>query len=379
MKIGFDAKRLYCNFTGLGNYSRSVVKNLQLLFPDNDYHLYTPKRRIDAETDQFYKSPDFHTYIPKTAFKSFWRSYAIVSLLKKDGIELFHGLSNELPANLKQANIASVVTIHDLIFKVLPETYPFIDRQIYNQKVKKACENADCIIAVSESTKKDIVHFYGINPEKIEVVYPSCNPIYYESAEIEDAASILAKYQIPSEYLLSVGTVEKRKNLKLIIEAYALLAPELRIPLVIIGGGKSYRNEVIALIKEKGLEAHVVWIDKLKDNRHLQAVYQQAKALIYPSRYEGFGLPVVEALLSKTPVITSNISSLPEAGGPSSLLVDPNDASALSSAISQVLTDEDLRNQMIKEGYAYAWETFAPDKLTQQLEELYIRVLRNLA
>jgi len=377
MKIGFDSKRLYSNFTGLGNYSRSVVKNLQKLYPNNEYNLYTPKLKQSAETAFFYESPFFRTYLAKTVFKSFWRTYSIVKQLQKDGIELYHGLSNEIPANLRKTKIASIVTIHDLIFKVLPETYPYIDRKVYDLKVRKSCLNADRIIAVSNSTKRDIVQYYTIDPDKIDVIYPSCNPLFYENLQNSERDTILNKYDVPNEYLLYVGTVEKRKNLKVIIEAYQHLTPECRIPLIIIGGGKAYKNEIVRLIQETGLEKNVIWINKLKDNHHLQLIYQNAMALIYPSFYEGFGLPVVEALLSKTPVITSNSSSLPEAGGPGSIYINPNDAEELAHAITKILTDVDFRNKMIEQGYEYAHETFAADRVTHQLMNCYKKTVHN--
>ena len=376
MRIGFDSKRLYSNFTGLGNYSRTLVKNLQKFYSNDEYYLYTTKLKKTPETSFFYDSSNFNTYTAKTAFKSFWRSVSVVNQLQKDKIDLYHGLSNEVPTNLKKTKIKSIVTIHDLIFKILPQTYPAIDRHIYDLKFRKSCQSADRIIAISNSTKKDLINFYNINPDKIDVIYQSCNPLFYENSKNEDSEAILKKHGIPNEFLLFVGSIEKRKNLKLLINAYQYLSPDLQIPLVIVGGNKSHKDELLEMIKAKKLEKKVLWIVDLKDNNHLKIIYKKAMALIYPSLYEGFGLPVAEALLSKTPVITSNVSSLPEAGGPNTLYIDPTNSEELADAIKKVLTNSELRKTMIHNGYEYAIQNLGPEVVSNKLMGCYTKTLQ---
>jgi len=323
MKIGFDSKRLFCNFTGLGNYSRTLLKNLNDFYPDNDYYLYTPKIRRTPETDLFLSDPIYKTRMPETIFRSFWRTFSIKKQLETDAIQLFHGLSNEIPANLYKTPIKSIVTIHDLIFKSYPDTYKPIDRRIYDLKFKYACNHADRIIAISENTKKDITEFYNIDPNKIEVIYQACNPIYYNLKNKHTNDLVIKQYHLPPEYLLSVGSVEPRKNLKRVIESFRFLKKDLHIPLVIIGKGGKYKQETLEMVRKAGLDKLVIRIDRLANNSDLQSIYQNSKALIYPSLYEGFGLPVAEALLCKTPVVTSGKSSLKEAGGPGSLYINP--------------------------------------------------------
>ncbi len=377
MKIGFDSKRLFCNFTGLGNYSRTLLKNLTKYYSDNEYHLYTPKITNNTDTAPFINDINYRTYQSGSINKSLWRSYSIVKQLQKDKIELYHGLSNELPFNINKSDIKSIVSIHDLIFKVYPETYPYFDRKMYDLKFRNSCKNADKIIAISESTKNDIIKLYKIEPDKIEVIYQACNPIYYEIDESKDAKPILQQYGIPNEYLLYVGSIERRKNLKTIINSYEHLPEDLRIPLVVIGKGNEYMIETKDLIKTKGLEKLIIWTNYFENNNHLKTLYQNAKAFIYPSLYEGFGLPVVEWLLSKTPVITSNTSSLPEAGGPDSLYINPNNAEELALAITKILIDEKFRNTMIEKGYQYAINKFSPAKLSEQMINLYHNTLYN--
>lgn len=375
MRIGFDAKRLYSNYTGLGNYSRTIVKNLLEYYPSQRFHLYTPRIRTSDEIQFFKEHPNLETFVAQTKFKPYWRTYSITEQLKKDKIDLYHGLSNEIPQNLKKAKIKSVVTIHDLIFKVLPETFPLVDRKIYDLKFKKSCKKANKIIAISENTKKDLIHYYDIDEQKIEVIYQSCNPIFYREIDILNSKQVLEKYSLPTEYNLFVGSIEKRKNLKLIIDAYNYISKSDQIPLVIVGGSRTFNKELSKLIGDLEAKNKLIWLKNLNDNTDLQAIYTSAQMLVYPSLYEGFGLPIVEALLSKTPVITSNTSSLPEAAGKDSMFINPQNPEELAEAILKVQSDSELRNKMIEKGYLYATQKFAPEKLTNQLFECYKNTL----
>jgi glycosyltransferase involved in cell wall biosynthesis len=374
MKIGFDAKRLFCNFTGLGNYSRTLVANLAKFHPEHSYHLYSPKLSKQPRTSPFLKKP-YQAFAPKMKFKSWWRSISIPKQLQKDSIDLYHGLSHELPIGIQQSGIKSIVTIHDLIFKVYPKTYSFFDRKIYDWKFRYSCQKADQIIAISEHTKQDIVHYYNIDPKKIQVIYQACQSLYYTLKNAKTVRALLQKYQLPERYILSVGTLQERKNLKLLINAYEHIPKVQQLPLVIVGNGGSYKEEVLELIKNRHLESLVFWITDLESDDALQALYQKATLLVYPSFYEGFGLPVVEALLSKTPVITANTSALKEAGGPHSLYISPTDEKELAQAILQVLNDPMLAQEMSKKGYEYAQATFHPQELSQQLMHCYQKTI----
>jgi glycosyltransferase involved in cell wall biosynthesis len=372
MRIGFDAKRLFNNFTGLGNYSRTLIKDLIEITPYK-FFLYTPKFKSSNETKD-YRNAD--KYQVKTSNKLLWRVKGIVKDLKQDGIKLYHGLSNEIPFGINKSGIKSVVTIHDLIFKIYPKTYNFFDSKIYDIKFKYACENADKIIAISESTKKDIVRFYNVSPLKIEVIYQACNPLFYELQSKQNVASILNKYSLPQKFMLYVGSIIERKNLLTIVKAQDRLNKDLRIPLVIVGKGDSYKQKVQDYIKTKEISDHFIWVDNLSDNHHLQAFYQAAEVFIYPSVYEGFGIPVVEALLSKTPVITSNLSSLPEAGGPNSICINPTDVNSMIKSIENVLSKKELRSRMVEKGYAYAKSNFDGKICAEKVLKVYQEVLK---
>ncbi len=370
MKIGFDAKRLFNNYTGLGNYSRTIVKNLLEYYPENEIQLYTPNI-VSSEETKYFLENNIKTFVPKNTFKSYWRSFSIAKQLRNDKIDIFHGLSNELPFSLKKgAKPKTIVTIHDLIFKIFPETYPTIDRLIYDFKFKSACQNADKIIAISENTKDDIIKYYKIEPEKIDVIYQTCNPIYFNPKNAIYVQKIGELYKLPKEYLLYVGSIEPRKNLLNIIKSYKYLNIGIKIPLVIVGNGGKYKKEVLQFIEDENLSSMFIWL-KVSNNEHLQAIYQNAQLLIYPSFYEGFGIPIIEALLSNIPVIAANTSSLKEAAGPNSIYIDPSQPIQIANAIEKILTDQELKNEIIQNGNIYAKNKFDPKIVTSQLYDLY--------
>jgi glycosyltransferase involved in cell wall biosynthesis len=368
LRLGFDAKRLFNNFTGLGNYSRTLLSNLSTYYPDQAYFLYTPKVKNNEETHFFLNSALFNVQMPKRGGGPLWRSSLVKRDLKKHKIQLFHGLSNEIPLGLNATNIKSVVSIHDLIFKRYPDHYPFIDRSIYDLKCKYACKNADHVIAISESTKQDIIDYYKVPEEKISVIYQSCHERYMLEKTRRTLELVRQRYQLPDSFMLTVGSVTERKNLMGIVEALRQIPEGQRIPLVVVGKGGAYKQKVIQFIQSNRLGKWVQFVDVDFDD--LPGLYQTASLFLYPSFYEGFGIPVLESLFSGTPVITSNVSSLPEAGGEGACLVDPANAEEISHAMLRILEDSDYRKRLITKGYDHA-EKFKGEPLTHQLMDVY--------
>jgi glycosyltransferase involved in cell wall biosynthesis len=366
MKIAFDAKRVFNNSTGLGNYGRSLLRNLYQYYPANEYSLFTPK--INQKLDIAFFEEQFDIVEADTFFKPLWRSFLMSNDVKKTQADVFHGLSNEIPRGL--GNIKKIVTIHDLIFKKLPDTYPFLDRMIYDKKSKFACKQSDVIIAISEHTKQDIIDYYGIDENKIKVIYQSVDPIYYEENHL-DIQRIKDKFNLPQEYIFTVGTLEERKNQLSILKALSAMSVEDRMPLVILGKGKIYKEKLLNYIQKNELEKWIIFINDYVSLAELKCIYEDASLLVYPSFYEGFGLPIVEALLSKTPVITGDISSMPEAAGDDSVLIYPHDIESIKDAILRVLGDSTLQDKMIVKGYKYALEHFHPKVVTKKLIEVY--------
>lgn len=380
MNIAFDAKRVYNNHTGLGNYSRSLIKALADYFPENYYYLYTPATSNLFKTSE---CKNIETVTPQTfpgnIFRSAWRSSWVKKDLIKNHIDLYHGLSHEIPMGIKHTGIKTAVTIHDLIFERYPEQYNSIDVKIYRKKFMNACKNADAVIAISQQTKNDIIHFYKIPAEKIHVCYQSCNPAFAISCSKQVKDEIKEKYKLPEKFFLYTGSVIERKNLLNICKAMLILQSSLNVPLIVIGEGSSYKNKVLQYLKENGLERQVVFLNDqpfIKATggyvpaNHLPAIYQLATCMVYPSFFEGFGIPVLEALWSRLPVITSNTSCLPEAGGNAALYVNPSNEKEIADAMLQCATGETLRNSMISEGLKHA-EKFTENKAASSVMAVY--------
>lgn len=371
MRIGFDAKRYFLNKTGLGNYSRDLIRILEQYYPEHDYIKYTPKVGDNVLFDATLKKT---TKLPigrfNNLFPSLWRNNRIVSDLKRDGIEIFHGLSGEIPQGLKERNIKSIVTIHDLIFLKYPELYKPLDRYIYNKKFKYAVQNADKVIAISEQTKKDIMKFYGIPSERIDVIYQGCHPAFKEKKSEEEKELLKKKYNLPNNFILNVGSIEPRKNAFQIVKAIE----NIDIPLVIIGKGKAYAEQIKQYIKQKGLQQRVHLLQGFT-MQELSTIYAMADIFVYPSLYEGFGIPIIEALYTGVPVITTNSGVFPEAGGPFSYYINPNNIDEIQYAINTILSNTKMRNEMIENGLVYV-QRFNDDVIAHQWNRLYRSLIK---
>jgi len=364
MRIAFDAKRAFQNNTGLGHYSRTLISSLVQEFPQHEYFLAAPK------ITGMYTPPagNVHLIAPTSGlartFKSLWRSNWVKSDLQKLGIDLYHGLSHEIPAGIQHTGIKTVVTMHDLIFERYPRQYKPIDVAIYRKKFRYACTHADKVIAISQQTKQDLIDYYHTPAEKIEVCYQACNPIFGHLHTEEEKKNIRKKYNLPDSYFLYVGTIIERKNLLNICQALHSLRTD--IPLVVIGGGSekdAYYKSVREYVRNNGLDRKVIFMadnptaqtdNGFKTATDFPAIYQSALAMIYPSVFEGFGIPVLEALWSHTPVITSNISCLPETGGDAALYIDPYNYEDIAAAMQRIAGDEQLRKSMTEKGIAHA-------------------------
>lgn len=378
MNIGFDAKRAFHNNTGLGNYSRTLINGLANLYPEHEYFLFNPK------PSKRFPKPDFknvHELLPMDFFhkrlSSFWRSSAQTRDIKNNHIDVFHGLSGELPFGIQRSGAKAVVTIHDLIFERYPKQYGVINTNIYRKKFQYACAKADRVIAISAQTKTDLIDLYKIPEEKIEVCYQSCAPHFAEKATDQKKQQLRNAYHLPEQFFLYVGSIIERKNLLRICEG--LVAGNITTPLVVVGNGKKYKEDVKTFLANHNRTAQVLFLSeknigdqKLSLNypENLAALYQMALALVYPSIYEGFGIPVLEALWSGLPVITSNISCLPETGGDAAYYVDPFRVEELATALKKVGEDELLRSSMREKGAQHA-QNFTLEKCTGSVMKVY--------
>jgi len=395
MRIGFDAKRALNNFTGLGNHARILLNAMMRDFPENDYLLFSPKaktelfnelhgkfelrlpgnRQIGAAKGRSYGlSPALVQPFGILKKGSGWRSWGITNDLLKQNIDLYHGVSNELPFNIHRSGIKTVVTIHDLIFLKHIEQYPFIDRQIYKLKTRYAAKHADKIIAVSQETKADLMHFYKVPEEKIEVIYPSVDISFQKDKAPNFSA--LQKYNLPAKYILNVGSFFPRKNHKRLIEAFALVKDKIEEHLVLVGSDGSIKKEIESFIAENKLGRRVRIISGV-GNEDLPALYHRASLFVFPSLYEGFGAPVLEALFSKVPVIASKGGAIEEAGGPNSIFINPNKVEEIAAAILKVSADVTLKREMIASGINHA-QSMTDKVFALKVMETYKLISRRL-
>lgn len=376
MKLAFDAKRITHNATGLGNYSRFIVNSLINRYPENSYHLYSPdkgKEHLRALIPN-QENVIFHYLENKilgSLGKAWWRSCGIIGNLKKEKPTLFHGLSNELPFGLSKAGIPSVVTIHDLIFIRYPQFYKTIDRNIYNFKFRKACLLADKIVAVSEMTKQDIIRIYKVPEEKIDVVYQGCDVSFLQQVESNKLFEVKNKYNLPEHFILNVGSIEQRKNLLLIVKALKQSGKDIR--LIAIGRRTPYTETVEQYIRENNMQEQVTILNNVSFY-DLPAFYQLASLFIYPSFFEGFGIPILEALNSGTPVIAATGSCLEEAGGPDSLYINPEDVNDLNEKINWILTTPSQAEHMRTAGKEYA-KRFLDQAIAQDIMNVYQKII----
>ncbi len=372
LKIGFDGKRAANNLTGLGNYSRSLIEHLAKQFPENKYLVYSPKVKSAKQIDAFFENENIELKLPLSG-RFLWRSLNILKDLSRDGVEIYHGLSHEIPFAIQHTRIKSMVTIHDLIFLRFPQYFKYIDRKLYLLKSKYACKHANKIIAISEKTKSDIIEFYDIDPDKIQVIYQSCDDSFKKAFAKETLSRIKATYKLPEKYILNVGTIEERKNLKLIVQALKQVNEDYK--LVVIGKPTKYYKIVEKEIEKLGLKNRIIFLKNIPFT-DLPGIYQMASVFVYPSFYEGFGIPIIEALYSNVPVVAATGSCLEEAGGPNSSYVSPTDADGLAKAINQILSSEQQQLEMKKKGHEFV-QKFNSPLVTQQLMDCYNQLNSN--
>lgn len=366
--IGYDAKRIVRNGTGLGSYGRTLVNDLAPIMPDATLRLYAPDAGRDDLRCQVQSRENVRFCYPRhlrfRLQRDWWRMKGVVKDLRRDGVELYHGLSGELPEGLSAAGIPGVVTVHDLIFLRHPEFYPALDAFFYKLKFRKMLREATRIIAISACTKRDILYYGDFPEDRIDLVYQSCSTRFSQPVSPSLLVEARRKYRLPQRYVLNVGTVEVRKNILLGIRAMAKLPADLH--LVIVGRQTKYQKQLDAEIRKLGLGNRIHFLQGVP-NTLLPAVYRQAEAFIYPSRYEGFGVPVIEAIQSGLPVVAATGSCLEEAGGPDSLYVDPGDADGAAAA---VLSAMENRTGMVERSRHYV-RRFENQDVASQVLEVY--------
>lgn len=371
LTIGYDAKRAVSNGTGLGNYCRTLLNDLGTIDTTDSFRLYVPdlgrddlRSQLDMPRNMSFVTPANKLVKP---LRSLWRIKGIVNDLKRDGVDIYHGLTGELPLGLSEAGIKSVVTIHDLIFMRCPEYYNPVDVAIYKWKFRNAIRQANRIIAISECTRRDIMELGEIDDSRIHVVYQSCDTRFRQQVSPEQKQDVRARYSLPKRYVLFVGTIEERKNALLAAQALPYLSDEIH--LVLVGRQTAYAKTIFSFARQNGLANRIHMLSGVPTS-DLYAIYQQAECFVYPSRYEGFGIPIIEAIQSRLPVIACTGSCLEEAGGPDNVYVDPDEPQEMAMAIKSITDNPDAARQIVTRSLDYI-RRFENGNVAQEMLNVY--------
>ncbi|MDQ6662044.1 MAG: glycosyltransferase family 4 protein, partial [Chloroflexota bacterium] len=316
------------------------------------------------------------TYIPvswsesQPATRIIWEQFTLPSILRQRRIEVLHSPVNVLPEFLP-AHCAGVVTLHDLAFLRFPEVLTRPKRVYHRTFTIRSLRRATRVIAVSESTKSDAVKLVNIPAERIQTIYPCIDPRFSNVPEEDDLHSFRQKHGLSNGFLLYLGTLEPRKNIPTLLDAYARLRQRYQIAeKLVIAGSKGWLYDTIfAKVQQLGLQDEVLFVGYVEDAEQV-LWYASASAFVYPSLYEGFGLPVAEAAACGTPVVTSDVSSLPEAGGKLALTVNPLDADAMATALYTAITDRPLRQKCRTMASSVA-QQFSPQRMVAQTIQTY--------
>lgn len=355
LTVAFDGKRAVQNMTGLGNYSRLTVNVLSVRYLANRYVLMAPRRCDNPLLEPLLMRDNVELFTPSGALMrrmpAWWRTIEMVHDWPRLGVDVYHGLSNEIPLTSGLAPCATVVTIHDLIWRHFPRDYSAADRRIYEFKYRSSARNATRVIAISERTRDDMVELWGISPSKIDVIYQGCDPSFGRPLSPDERMSVRARYNLPEKYIVAVATVQGRKNQWLAVKALSALPPDVKL---VIAGGRhgQYHGEINRYIVDNRLGDRVVWLDPVP-LADLPALYAGACFSSYTSRYEGFGIPVIESICAGTPVVACTGSCLEEAGGPGAIYVGPDDVEGYVEAARSILEKPWLRDKLVEQGRRY--------------------------
>jgi glycosyltransferase involved in cell wall biosynthesis len=346
---------------------------------DHQYYLYTPEFKDQRVIDWLNEYPSFNVRTPESTLAkkahSIWRSFGLSGTIEQDSLDLYHGLSHEIPFGLEKKSCKKVVTIHDLLFMRFPENFGLIDRKMYRLKFSHGCEKSDQVLAICDQTKRDIVDFLGIPESKITVMYQSCEPMFYQIYSDEAKEQLRAKYNLPQKYMLYVGAIEPNKNALTIIRAYGQICSDVTEDLVLVGKGGKYKEKCKNLVRQLGIENRVRFLDEL-EYLDLPGIYQLATLLLHPSFFEGFGIPIIEALFSLTPALITEGHCFPEAGGEDSIYLNPNKVDDWSDAMKLLAGDEDLCYRIANKSRNFV-EKFHQKQTSKKLMEFYQSLLSN--
>ena len=369
MRVAIDARKLH-DF-GIGTYIRNLLRQLARIDRETDYVLLSPQTDLDIAAQL---GPNFRTVLEPSPNYSLREQIHVPWVLRRERPDVFHAPHYVLPPAVP---CRSVVTIHDCIHLMFPQYLPNKAAYAYARvSMWAAVKRSNCILTVSEASKRDILHFFNVAPEKIVVVYNAIDDHFWLTPPEEEVARVRESYQLDHQFVLYVGNIKPHKNLVRLIEAFDELrrsGPE-ELKLLIIGDEISKLPSLRRAVHRHKLHKHVRFLGYVSDGT-LRILYRLASLFVFPSLYEGFGLPPLEAMASGTPVVTSNQSSLPEVTGDAAVLVDPYDVSSIVDGMRRVLTDPVLAANLRRRGPERARE-FSWPRSVQKIRAVYEQVGR---
>jgi glycosyltransferase involved in cell wall biosynthesis len=367
MRVAIDARKLH-DF-GIGTYIRNLLRQLARIDRETEYILLSPAADLDIARQL---GPNFRTVLETSPNYSLREQIHVPWVLRRERPDVFHAPHYVLPPAVR---CRSVVTIHDCIHLMFPQYLPSKAAYAYARaSMWAAVKRSDCILTVSEASKRDILHFFNVAPEKIVVVYNAIDDHFWLTPPDDEVARVRERYQLDHQFVLYVGNIKPHKNLVRLIEAF----DELRrtgledLKLLIIGDEISKLPALRRAVHGHKLHKHVRFLGYVSDDT-LRVLYRLAAVFVFPSLYEGFGLPALEAMASGTPVVASNQSSLPEVTGDAAILVDPYDVASIVDGMRRVLTDpavaSELRQRGRERARQFSWAQ-SVEKTRQVYEEI---------
>lgn len=380
MKLGLELQPCLKNKSGIGIYTYELTKRLQQYKEiELNGHIFNFLNRndISKDLDGIDIEKNICSLFPYGVYRRIWHYIPIkYNWLCRDNADIYHFFNFIVPPRIKGKVIT---TIHDMTYELYPETMDKRNLKRIKSDIQYSVDRSDKIITVSESSKNDIIKFLNVDESKIEIVYNGVDYEKFNKYYTEDIKLIVRnKYNLPQNYILYMGTLEPRKNIDSIIEAFALIKKQKdfdNIKLVIAGKKGWLFEDIFNLVDKLNLKDHVIFTDYV-DETDKPIIYNMAKLFVFPSLYEGFGIPVLEAMASSVPVIASNVSSLPEVAGNAVILVNPKDIEGIAKNIIKILSDDDLKNELVRKGHIQA-QKFTWEASAEKLYNIYKEIMKS--
>lgn len=383
VKITYEVKAILSNTkSGIGYYQKYIIETM--LKSHTNYHFSLDCMSIRNNDEKYQKLLDLsenkQNYKINIYYHLPYSIYQLVCLLVpipfkwffKDKTDISHFFNYYLPPGLSGKK---VVTIYDMVIREYPETMKFQTKLMLRLNLRRSIKKSDCIITISEFSKREIMKYYDVPEDKIEIVYCGISTDHFKkSTDMDQVSSVLNKYNIKRNYFLYLGTLEPRKNIENLVKAYDLFLSnnddKTQVPLLVIAGGKGWAYQSIYdLVKKLKLDNQVIFTGYVSDDE-APILMSNAYAFCYPSLYEGFGMPPLEAMACGVPVITSNVASLPEVAGDAAIYVDPYSVDSIESALQNIFENKEKRDELIQLGYKRV-KLFSWENSCKKLNEIY--------